>query len=237
MSAGPHPPRPDDAAGARTALDPAAGPPDAPARLSKLQRLYRGFEALYQTDTGLDPHAVVLPYAGSDRQREVLLLREADDGVLEVALALDRQLLRRLESNELEHALGDEGLGHTLPVLEGLSHLVYLAEAARQERPVSGLELETQAEVDKLAICVLHRWPVHPDEFGRLVDRLYYRFELAPMTPALRDRYHTANRLALAFSRRLRAHVESCDLAEFRATLRRFWNAPMATKHALADTR
>lgn len=201
---------------------------------SKLQRLYRGLEALYQTDTGLDPHSVVLPYAGTEDQREVLLLREAGDGALEVGLALDHQVLRRLESVEVEHALGDEGLGLTLPVLEGLSHLVYLAEAARQERPISGLELETQAEVDKLAICLLHRWPVDRDEFGRLVDRLYYRFELGEMSPALRDRYQTANRLALAFSRHLRAHVESGELSTLRATLRRFWNAPMASKHALA---
>ena len=35
------------------------------------------------------------------------------------------------------------------------------------------LELETQAEVDKLALCLLGRWPVPADDFGRLVDRIF----------------------------------------------------------------
>ena len=46
-------------------------------------------------------------------------------------------------------------------------------EAARCDRPVSGLELETQAEVDKLAILLLHRWPHAHEAYDRLVDRLY----------------------------------------------------------------
>jgi hypothetical protein len=119
-------------------------------------------------------------------------------------------------------------------VLEGLSHLHYLAEAIRCRRPVSGLELETQAEVDKLAVCVLHRWPHADQHFDRLVDRLYYRFDLLPSDPALRKRYDTANRVALGFSRRLRPHVQSRRLSGVRATLRRFWRAPMPEKRSLA---
>jgi hypothetical protein len=111
---------------------------------------------------------------------------------------------------------------------------LYVAEAARTERPISGLELETQAEVDKLAMCVLHRWPVAPSEFDRLVDRLYYRFEWDPLDSDLQERYEVANRLALAFSRQLASDVTSGRLSGFRATLRRFWNAPMGDKRALA---
>lgn len=201
---------------------------------SRLQRIYRGFEALYQTSTGLDPHDLLVPYrSDDDGPREMLLLRETDDGELEVGLALDERTLHHLETGTVEDALSDESLGETLPVLEGLSHLVYVAEAARQQRPFSGLELETQAEVDKLALCLLHRWPPSTAEFERLVDRLYYRFELTA-DEDLRERYQTANRLALSFSRHLRPHVENAKLADLRNNLRRFWQAPMATKHALA---
>jgi hypothetical protein len=190
---------------------------------SKLHGFYRGLETLYETSTGLDPGTVLMPYhrTRESTPRELLLLRETDDGELEVGLAID-------------HALSDEGLGDTLPVLEGLSHLMYLAEAARTERPVSGLELETQAEVDKLAICLLHRWPRAREEFGRLVDRLFYRFELAPLEPELNERYETANRIAVGFARRLQPHVESRHLGGLHRTLRHFWRGPMSTKRALA---
>ena len=202
---------------------------------SRLRRIYRGFEALYQTSTGVDPHELLVPYhSDDDGPREMLLLRETDEGELEVGLALDERTLHHLQSNTVEDALSDEGLGETLPVLEGLSHLVYVAEAARQQRPFSGLELETQAEVDKLALCLLHRWPPSTAEFERLVDRLYYRFELTAADEDLRERYQTANRLALSFSRHLRPHVENGKLTDLRNNLRRFWHAPMATKHALA---
>jgi hypothetical protein len=201
---------------------------------SNLEALLRGLEALYQIDTGLDPHALLLAYDADDAgTREMLLLREDDEG-LAVTLALDHATLRHLESGPADAILGDEQLGHTLPALEGLSHLLYVAEAARRERPVSGLELETQAEVDKLAICLLQRWPASSEDFARLVDRLYYRFELAPMDDALRDRYHTANRVALGFSRQLRPHVDAARLSGLREALRRFWNASMRDKRALA---
>ena len=203
---------------------------------SRLHRLYRGLEALYQTDTGVDPEAMVVRHrAGPHQARERLLLREAEDGDVEVALCLDAQMLARFESQAPDRAFADEHLGDALSVLEGLSHLIYLAEAARQQRPVSGLELETQAEVDKLGLCVLQRWPPAQGAFDRLVDRLYYRFELHPMSPPLRARYHAANRLALRFSRQLRPHVVHGRLAGLRRALRRFWGASMQDKRALAS--
>jgi hypothetical protein len=165
--------------------------------------------------------------------RERVLLREAEDGALELGLAIDERTLRLLESSDEAALLSDDALGNTLPVLEGLSHIVYLVEAARRERPVSGLELETQAEVDKLAMCLLHRWPDARAHFERLVDRLYYRFELVA-DAELHERYNTANRLALAFSRRLEGAVKNARLEDLRRLLQRFWSGSMADKVALA---
>jgi hypothetical protein len=199
-----------------------------------LGRLFRGLEALYQTQTGLHPHDLLIASdPGDEGPREQLLLRESDDGELEVGLVLDRALLSRLAAEGPAALLADGGLADALPVLEGLSHLLYVAEAARQNRPVSGLELETQAEVDKLAVCVLHRWRTDELDFDALVDRLYYRFELVA-DPDLRSRYDTANRLALAFSRQLRPHVRARRLSGLRSALREFWAATMPRKRALA---
>lgn len=194
--------------------------------------LYRGLEALYQRQTDVDLGELVRLHDGElDGAQERLYLRETDDGALEVALLYDRALLAGLDPQVL---VDDARLPHAWPVVEGLSHLCYLAEAARRERPISGLELETQAEVDKLAMTVLARWPTPPEAFDRLVDRLYYGFSLRDMSPALADRYHTANRIALGFSRRLRPYAVSRRLADLRRTLREFWGGGMNEKHALS---
>ena len=204
---------------------------------SKLLRLYRGLEALYGTRTGVNPSELLLPFSrsrDSTTPREILLMEETDEGELKVGLAVDEQLLRHLEASTVDDALSDQGLGHTLPVLEGLSHLMYVAEAARCERPVSGLELETQAEVDKLAVCLLHRWTTARRDFPILLDRLFFRFRLAPQKPEHQERYLAANRIALGFARRLRPHVEARQLHGMRRTLRSFWRAPLHGKMALS---
>ncbi len=199
---------------------------------AKLRALYGGLEALYQTRSGLDPANLVRRIEGGPA--ETLLLREAD-GALEVTLLLGGDTLRRLAMRSLDESLSDDGLGEALPVLEGLSHLAYVAEAARCERPVSGLELETQAEVDKLAMLLLHRWPTDLATFEQLVERLFVRFELLPGSAELQARYLAANRVALRFARALQDHVRGKQLSDLRAALRRFWHCDMDGKRALAS--
>lgn len=201
----------------------------------KLECLFGGFEALYQSDTGVRVGDHVLALEPPDGACESFWLREdEDDGALELGLAFDRATWEHLDRHSLHDALADQALGATLPVLEGLSHLLYAAEAARRERPISGLELETQAEVDKLAICTLHRWPPHPADYRALVERLYYRFELTAFGRRHRDRYETATRVAARFAGELQHYVEARRLTDLRAALRRFWSATMADKRALA---
>jgi len=202
---------------------------------AKLDCLFGGLEALYQIRTGVRVGDHLLPIEPPDGALESLWLREDEGtGTMELGLSLATETLTHLGRHSLDDALADEALGLTLPVLEGLSHLAYAAEAARCERPISGLELETQAEVDKLAICVLHRWPPKRSTYRELVDRLYYRFELTRVGEQLRDRYTTANRLAACFAERLRPQIEAQRLGEFRRALRAFWMASMAGKRALS---
>lgn len=203
---------------------------------SKLRALYAGLEALYETRSGFDPMTVVhrLPHGPPDPPRETLLLREHDDA-LELALAFGEPTLERLETRTLDEAFSDEGLADALPIFEGLSHLAYVVDAARRECSISGLELETQAEVDKLALVVLHRWPVDPTAFEQLVERLYVRFELLPGPARLQQRYVSANRIALKFARALRDPVHSRRIADLRTVLRRFWHSGMDGKRALAS--
>jgi hypothetical protein len=197
----------------------------------KLRALFGGIEALYQTRSGLDPVSLVQSVANGPR--ETMLVRESDDA-LEVTLLLGEATLEQLSRRSLDESLSDGGLSEALPVLEGLSHLAYLAEAARRERPISGLELETQAEVDKLALVIMHRWPIDVAVFERLVERLYVRFELLPGPADLHARYLHANRIALHFARALREPVRNRQLDDVRRVLRRFWHCTMDGKRALA---
>jgi hypothetical protein len=206
-----------------------------------LRGLFRGLEALYGHDSGIDPlDHIQLVNTPPGQGRETLVMRESPNS-LEVALALDTATLTRLARVAPEHVLTDETLTDALPVLEGLSHLFYVTEAARRGRPISGLELEIQAEVDKLALCVLDRWrhwrraPNTRGHYRALIDRLFYRFSLArDLGPALRERYTTANRLALAFAHRLGPMIARGDLTAFRRTLRSFWISTMSQKRRLA---
>lgn len=200
--------------------------------MNTLRRLYRGLEAVNGADSGVDPvDFLVAVDRGPDGRQELVLVREADDGALEIALALEHAALDRLE--RCPSVLGDAALADTLPIVEGLSHLLYLVEAARRERPVSGLELETQAEVDKLALCLLHRWPAASELYPQLIDRLFCQWRLVA-GEHLRERYTLANRVALAFARCLAPLVHAGRLGRLRGALRRFWAADMDEKLRLA---
>lgn len=203
--------------------------------MRSLRGLYRGLEALYGADSGVDPVDYLVPFVAAGEQRELVLVREAEDGGVEIGLALAERALADLEGRDHDSVLGDAALADTLPVVEGLSHLLYLVEAVRRERPVSGLELETQAEVDKLALCLLGRWPPTREAFSGLVDRIFCQWSLLPGLDAdLQERYRTANRVALGFARRLERPVRDGRLGGLRRALRRFWAADMGGKLELA---
>lgn len=199
-----------------------------------LRALYHGLEALYGADSGIDPVDFLHPLPRGPRQ-ELVLFRENDDGSLEIGLCLDDATLARLEARPAPQVLADAALPDALPVIEGLSHLLYLVEAVRRARPISGLELETQAEVDKLALCLLHHHTSDLAAFDRLVDRLYGQFSLLPdLGDELRARYETANRVALRFARTLERHLRHGHWTRLRRSLRDFWSASMDDKLRLA---
>ncbi len=200
-----------------------------------LRALFGGLEALYGTDSGIDPTAFVVPFEARARHGPEQVIAREVGGQLELALALDHGLLCRLQQIPSAQLLDDAALADGLPALEGLSHLLYICEAARRNRPISGLELETQAEVDKFAMCVLHRWPLTESDVRALSIRLYQQFSLAEgLSPDLRKRYLAANQLARQFAEKLTALVRLRALERLRRALQDFWQRPMADKAYLA---
>jgi len=214
-----------------------------------LRGLQSLLERLYDVDIEYDVYDFLvtdrgaLPGVAPDETRaaeEELLLAETSDGA-GVALYLEPAVLRRLEGADPVGALTENNLADYCTALEGVSHFVYTAWRLHCDLPVSLLELETQAEVDKYALTVFllqHQqgggYPaqVHP----RLFDRVSFD---ARLRPDQYDRYRTAHRCAAHYCRRLEHRFVARGEARTEALvreLRRFYRLGSTAKmrHALA---
>ncbi|HEX2656807.1 MAG TPA: hypothetical protein VHU40_00990 [Polyangia bacterium] len=126
-----------------------------------LARLQRGLEALYRVQTHLAVEQFLVDEKArgaahpARSPREQLLLHQADDDELAMGLFVDGHAIDNLERNDPGLRLDDGNFDDFCLAVEGVSHFVYLALCAADDRRVSALELELQAEVDKFACCAL----------------------------------------------------------------------------------
>jgi hypothetical protein len=174
---------------------------------------------------------------------EELLLAETTDGAgAGVALYLDPELLSRLEAADPHDALTEHNLADYCTALEGVSHFVYSTWGLHRDLPVSLLELETQAEVDKYAVTVFllaaqQEGQSYPAQVhSRLFDRVSFD---ARLEPDQYERYHTAHALAARYCRRLERRFVNRGRLKIEAMvreLRSFYRLRHAAKlrHALA---
>jgi hypothetical protein len=160
----------------------------------------RRLEALY----ALDPEAPVtdfliedgaaadLPGGGS----RTLVCQDADGVCLGVVFA--KEVGERLAEADPRVLLDGRNLGPFSTLTEEVSHFLYLLFRARCDRPVTQLELELQAEVDKYLTAAFflglqNEGAVSP----RLRHLLFRDYRLAEgLSPESQERYHTASRLA-----------------------------------------
>jgi hypothetical protein len=181
--------------------------------------LQERLERLYQLERVADVSDFTA--VGEDDEREMLWLREEADGGLEIALRVP--------------ALGagaNVSFDRYLQVIEGVSHFVYLAERWRRQTPVSHLELETQAEVDKY-VLVAAATPAFDQAASRsLRERLYegvhYMHDASSETG---ERYRVANRAAAAFTEHLeQKYVRHGAFSGFRHAVVRFFHSGRESK-------
>jgi hypothetical protein len=210
---------------------------------------------LYDVEPGHDVYDFLitdrraLAHLAPDDPRELeeeLLLAETPDGSgAGVALYLDEQLLKRLEGADPMDALTEANLADYCTALEGVSHFVYSTWRLSRDLPVSLLELETQAEVDKYAVTVfllglqqagrchgtaagVQPYPaeVHP----RLFDGVSFD---ARLEPHQHERYFTAHRCAARFCLELERRFVRRGVARIEALvreLRKFYRLGSAQK-------
>jgi len=141
---------------------------------------------------------------GSREAREKLLVLEDEDG-LNLSLYLDQEIVSLFEALDHPQELDERNLEEFCLALEGISHFVYLAWNATHDRPVTLLEMELQAEVDKFIL--LSDWfagnarQPAPGQLRRLLFKaVSYHDDLGREE---RKRYHDANHYAHTYCRRL----------------------------------
>jgi hypothetical protein len=154
-----------------------------------------------------------------------------------IALYLDPGLLERLRCEDPMVRLHEGNVADYCKALEGVSHFLYLTWNAGHDRPVSILELEMQAEVDKYITSFWLLRRQLPERFPAELRRVL--FERARVDERLaqgrEDLYREASRYAEKFCRRLEESLRrrgAGPQGEVLTELRRFYRLSNARKLA-----
>jgi hypothetical protein len=199
-----------------------------------LKLIQEHLEAIYRITSAPDIRSFLVSddevgqVLGRDRRRaeEWVLVREVEDGV-DIGVYIDATHLEDLAAAATPVRALDESFRAFCVATEGVSHFLLLVDRARRAEPVTMLELEAQAEVDKYVSARLH-CPTRAREWRA---RLFKDASLAPdLSTEERERYREAGRMAAGFCETLDdlPTVEAL-LAEVRA----FWREPAAKRLAV----
>ena len=145
---------------------------------------------------------------------EQVLVHETDDA-LHLSVFIAPEVIERLARRNPLQALNDANLADFCTALEGVSHFHYLTYRAKHAQPVSLLELELQAEVDKYAAAVRLLTAQSHGAYPRtLHERLFHHVGFkCNLSDAVLARYREANRCAARFCRRLDEAFLKCRRA------------------------
>ncbi len=172
----------------------------------------------------------------SDRVTDEQLLVAEEGDTISLALYIDAAVLERLEHRDPFAALTHENLADYLTAAEGVSHFVYVAWNAGHDKPVTLLELELQAEIDKF---IVGAWLLRKQcgRFPRELHRvLFDRTRVDPQAAGGRaGLYRTASAYAARFCRQVASRLERSRNGasnSLLAELRRFYRLGNARKLA-----
>ncbi len=205
-----------------------------------LGQLQRRLSSIY----GVEPGHDIRDYLVTDRRvakalgqgrliedtDESLLLAEEPDG-LSLSVFLDDEMLERLRSANPLRRLEVEQLDDLWKVVEGISHFNYVVLRAASDRPVTLLELELQAEIDKfVSTYLLLLEQGETGMTGKLHDWLFESCRFVDdLDDEQRARYRAASDYAGRFCHRLKDRMADADRQVF-AELRHFYRLGQAQK-------
>jgi hypothetical protein len=195
---------------------------------------------IYQADPGFevtdflitDPQLAKLLGYGAlvPNTDESVLLSQDEDG-LALSLYLDEEMLARLTRDNPMDGLRTDQLDDLCKVIEGISHFNYIVWRAQQDKVVTLLELEMQAEVDKFVGTLLIALEQEDHDFARqLHGWLFDRVSFNPDLDADQlERYRAANDFAARFCHGLRERLKRDSLKGMHE-LRHFYRLSQAEK-------
>lgn len=163
---------------------------------------------------------------------EKLLVRQ-DGECVDIALYVAADVLTRLSEDDPGTSLHEGNLEDYCTALEGVSHFLYLTWNASYSRPVSRLELEMQAEVDKF---VASAFLMGRQRAGRIPGSLHERlFEHSRFDEHLAEEELALYRSASEYAAHYCAHLERTYLRGYgdgtlTRELRRFYRLTRSAK-------
>lgn len=165
---------------------------------------------------------------------EHVLISTTDEGV-ELGVYIDPAAQSRLQYCNPFEQLNDANLADFCTALEGVSHFQYLVWCTEHARPVSLLELELQAEVDKYTAAI---WLLLQQTRGHFPHGLHMRmFSQVSFIESLDqlslDRYREANRHAARYCQCIDRRFLRCRqrrVAQWIEELRGFYRCSHHTK-------
>ena len=178
--------------------------------------------------------AALMAGAPGRHSDEQLIVVESDGGV-DLALYLDCEVLERLASADPRENLSGTNLADFWTVLEGVSHFHYLVWNAAFDKPVTLLELEMQAEVDKYFSTRLLLQEQPAATLGApLLQRLFEDPGFDPQLDAEEmDRYQSASTLAGRYCASLASRFPAATFTpDLLRELRTFYRLPQTAKIA-----
>jgi len=195
-------------------------------------------ERIYAIDPGCraeqflvtDPLPANTPMQNVPEEQLLVCEEGAEIGL---GLYLSAGLLGRLRKDDPLTRLHDGNFADLCLVIEGVSHFLCVAWHASRDRPVTCLELELQAEIDKYILALLLAARQGHGRAPRgLHGRLFGQFHLAPdLDHATRQRYHRANGYAATYCAHLeRRHLRSGGVRALLRELRRFYRLQQHAK-------
>jgi len=163
---------------------------------------------------------------------EALLVAQDEEANLEVGLFYSPKLLQWAEGlcwEELSKVLTQpEVLKRFGPLVEGVSHFVYLLWRVGREEPVTQLELELQAEIDKFVLFSREmNFSSHEKIFEQLFSENHW---IDRLSLEQTERYQTANRLASQYCVYLSRYYPQRIEGELLEELRGFYRMRQADK-------
>jgi hypothetical protein len=182
---------------------------------------------------------------GGTAEEELIVAQpQADGDGVAMSLYLDPALLEHLTRENPLQRLHAGNVADAWTVLEGISHFLCVAWNAGHDKPVSVLELEMQAEIDKYVASYWLLSRQSPGYFPAELRRLLFeRTRIDPRAGERAPLYREASRYAGRFCGRLEQRLTRADARGRQASvdqtilteLRRFYRLSHARKRELIE--